>query len=122
MTTLGDVLGAARQSASGFQAWLTASDPELARKVAETAQQTGQSPTGYVRAAIADFSRFASEEGWAALVSTMRDSADPGTDCLLAMVDWRLTAKACGAHSHAPGEHTHTHAHTHGHAHGGSGQ
>jgi len=107
MTTLGDILGAARRSAGKFQAWLKGSDPDLARRVAETAEQTGLSPTGYVRAAVADFSRFASEEDWATLVSTMRDSADPGTDCLLAMVDWRLTAKGCGAHSHAPGEHAH---------------
>lgn len=107
MTTLGDILGAARRSAASFQSWLTASDPGLARRVAETAQQTGLSPTGYVRAAVADFSRFASEEDWATLVSAMRDSADPGTDCLLAMVDWRLTAKGCGSHSHAPGQQAH---------------
>lgn len=109
MTTLGDILGAARRSASGFQAWLAGSHPELARRVAESAEQTGQSSTGYVRAAIADFSRFADEEDWATLVSTMRDSSDPGTDCLLAMVDWRLTAKGCGEHTHAPSEHPHAH-------------
>lgn len=98
---MGDILGAARRSASGFQTWLAGSDPELAGRVAETSGQTGLSTTGYVRAAIADFSRFASEEDWATLVSTMRDSADPGTDCLRAMIDWRLTAQGCGAHSHA---------------------
>jgi hypothetical protein len=107
MTTLGDILGAARRSASGFQRWLSGSDPELARRVAEAAQQTGQSPTGYVRAAVSDFSRFASEEDWATLVSTMRESPDPGTDCLAAMVDWRLTAKGCGEHSHVAGEQAH---------------
>jgi hypothetical protein len=109
MTTLGDILGAARRSAREFQAWLVNFDPEFARRVAETAEQTGQSSTGYVRTAIADFSRFASEEDWATLVSTMRDSADPGTDCLLAMVDWRLTATGCEAHSHASGEHADVH-------------
>lgn len=101
MTTMGDILGAARRSASGFQAWLAGSDPALASRVGESAQQTGMSPTGYVRTAIADFSRFASEEDWATLVSTMRDSPDPGSDCLRAMIDWRLTAQGCSAHSHA---------------------
>ena len=120
MTTLGDILGAARRSAGGFQKWLASSDPELARRVAQTAEHTGQSPTGYVRAAIADFSRFGSVEDWATLVSTMRDSGDPGTACLLAMVDWRLTARGCGAHSHAPeGQ---AYAYQHPHAHGESGQ
>jgi hypothetical protein len=113
MTTLGDILGAARRSASGFQAWLAGSDPGLARRVTEAGEQTGQSPTGYVRSAIADFSRFASEEDWATLVSTMRDSGDPGTACLLAMVDWRLTAKGCGAHSHSLHDRSHGHVHSH---------
>jgi hypothetical protein len=122
MTTLGDILGEARRSASGFQQWLASSDPELAGRVAETAEQTGQTPTGYVRSAIADFSRFASEEDWATLVSTMRDSSDPGTDCLLAMVDWRLTARGCGSHSHAPERHAHMREHPHSHTHGESGR
>lgn len=108
MTTLGDILAAARQSAHGFQSWLARSDAGLAARVADASDLAGLSPTGYVRSAIADFSRFASEEDWATLVSTLRDSADPGTDCLLAMVDWRLTAHGCASHSHS-------------HQHGGKG-
>ena len=107
MATLGDLLAAARSSSGGFQAWLEASEPELAAQVAEAAAGTGLSPTGYVRAAVADFSRFASEEDWATLTSSLRDSDDPGTTCLLAMVDWRLTAAGCGAHSHAHHQHSH---------------
>ena len=107
MPMLGDMLAAARDCASGFQAWLAASEPELAERVAAAAAATGVSPTGYVRAAVADFSRFASEEDWATLTSGLRDSADPGTTCLLAMVDWRLTASACGAHSHRDHQHSH---------------
>lgn len=108
MPMLGDLLAAAKGSAAGFQSLLLASDPELARRVAAAADATGLSPTGYVRAAVADFSRFASEEDWATLTSSLRDSGDPGTTCLVAMVDWRLTASACGAHSH------HHHQHDHG--------
>lgn len=105
MPMLGDMLAAVRNSAGGFQAWLQASDPELAGKIAEAAAQTGVSPSGYARMAVADFSRFASEEDWATLTSSMRDSGDPGTICLLAMVHWRLTVAGCGAHSHAGHEH-----------------
>lgn len=111
MTTLGDILGEARRSASGFEAWLLRSDPALAGRVADASAQTGLSFTGYVRAALADFARFASEEDWATLMSSLRDSDDPGTLCLLAMVDWRLTVSGCGAH---------THHHGHGHEHGAS--
>lgn len=111
MTTLGDILGEARRSAGGFERWLLGSDPALARHVANTSAQTGLSFVGYVRAAVADFARFASEEDWATLMSSLRDSDDPGTLCLLAMVDWRLTARGCGAHTHDHGD---------GHRHGAS--
>lgn len=102
MTTLGDLLSAARDSSKEFQAWLELSDPPFARRVAEAALRAGSSPTGFVRTAIADFSRLASEEDWATLTSSIRDSDDPGTVCLVAMVDWRLTVRGCDAHSHSP--------------------
>ena len=96
---LGDLLAAARTSSSGFQAWLERSDPALAAGVTSAAKQQGLTPTGYVRAAIADFNRYASEEDWATLTSSLRNSDDPGTVCLLAMVHWRLTARGCAEHS-----------------------
>lgn len=102
MPMLGDMLAAARDSAGGFQAWLRTSDPGLAASVAEAAARTGLTPTSYVRAAVSDFSRFASEQDWATLTSSLRDSGDPGTICLLAMVHWRLTVSGCGGHSHSP--------------------
>ncbi|MDT9600883.1 hypothetical protein [Sphingosinicella rhizophila] len=97
---LGDILAAARTSTNGFQAWLQKSDPALAVQVAEAAMKMDTLPAGYVRAAIADFARFAAEEDWATLISSLRNTDDPGTICLLAMVHWRLTAPACGNHSY----------------------
>jgi len=99
MAMLGDLLAAARGSAGAFQGWLEASDRELATRVAAAAAREGLTPAGFVRAAVADFSRFASEEDWATLTSSIRDNADPGTVCLLAMVHWRLTVRGCGDHS-----------------------
>lgn len=101
MPMLGDILAAARNSAAGFQAWLQTSDPALAAQVGKAAAIIGVGPSGYARMAIADFSRFASEEDWATLTSSMRDSDDPGTVCLLAMVHWRLTVPGCGSHAHS---------------------
>lgn len=106
MVMLGDLLAAARDSAGNFQAWLKMSDPDLASKVAAAADREQMSPAGFVRAAVADFSRFAAEEDWATLVSSIRDSGDPGSVCLLAMVHWRLTVSGCGDHSF-----TRTHVH-----------
>lgn len=97
---MGHILAAARNGSGQFQQWLLASEPALAKQVHETAAENGMTPTGYVRAAVADFTRFASEEDWATLTSSMRDSEDPGTVCLLGMVHWRLTAAGCQSHSH----------------------
>ena len=99
MPMLGDLLAAARSSSSGFRAWLQRSDPAMASAVDRAASDHGMTPTGYVRSAIADFNRFAAEEDWATLTSSLRDTDDPGTVCLLAMVHWRLTAPGCSAHS-----------------------
>lgn len=105
MPMLGDMLASARSASSGFQAWLCASEPALAAAVEQAATRAGVTPTSYVRAAVADFSRFASEEDWATLTSSLRDSDDPGTICLLAMVHWRLTAHDCGTHAHRHHQH-----------------
>lgn len=96
---LGDLLAAARASAGSFYYWLERSDPMLAEKASAAAQREGLDTSAFLRVAVADFSRFASEEDWATLVSSLRDSGDPGADCLLAMLHWRLTARACDAHS-----------------------
>lgn len=100
MAMLGDLLAAARDGAGNFQPWLKIANPELAVAVEAAASREALTPTLYVRAAISDFARFASEEDWATLTSNLKRSEDPGTACLVAMVDWRLTAKACQEHSH----------------------
>jgi hypothetical protein len=101
MPMLGDLLAAARDSAGAFQAWLAASDPELATRVTEAAAHEGDSPAAFVRAAVSDFSRFASEEDWATLTSRLRSGGDdPGTVCLVAMVEWRLEAQDTHARHH----------------------
>ena len=99
MAMLGDLLASAREASGAFHGWLEASDPALAALVVAAATREGLTAAGFVRAAVADFSRFASEEDWATLISTIRDSGDPGKACLLAMVDWRLNARGCGQHS-----------------------
>lgn len=101
MPMLGDILAAARRSSAGFQTWLERSDPQLAARVNDAAASMAMTPAEYSRAAIADFNRFAAEEDWATLTSSLRNTDDPGTVCLLAMVHWRLTAGGCQKHSRA---------------------
>lgn len=98
MPMLGDILAAARRSSGEFQAWLQASDPAFAAEIEAEAARSGEGPSSFVRAAIAEFSRFASEEDWATLTSRLRNSDDPGTICLITMVEWRLAAARAEAH------------------------
>lgn len=98
MPMLGDMLAAARQSSGGFQEWLKRSDPSLALEVERAAKAEGLTVTTFVRVAIADFNRLATEEDWATLTSSLKNTEDPGTVCVLAMVHWRLTARRCSAH------------------------
>ena len=100
MPMLGDLLAMARDGAGDFQPWLKSANPELAAAVEAAAGAEALTPTSYVRMAISDFARFAGEEDWATLSSALKSTDDPGTTCLTAMVDWRLTTKACGQHSH----------------------
>ena len=105
MPMLGDLLAMARSASGSFEAWLERSDPELAAEVSRAAELQQMSVTGFVRGAVSDFNRFAAEEDWASLVSSLRNTDDPGTACLLAMVHWRLTAQGCGEHSALPVSH-----------------
>lgn len=101
MPMLGDILADARSASGRLHTFLQCSDPDLASRLATAAEQERMGPSAYARMAIADFSRSASEDDWATLVSALRESDDPGTDCLVAMVHWRLTVPRCGRHAPA---------------------
>lgn len=96
---LGDLLAAARHSATTFQAMLEAEDPELAQVIADVSAMEGLSLGTFVRVAIADFDRFATQEDWQALTSHLRNNHDPGMVCLIRMVRWRLAMTG-----HSPAE------------------
>jgi hypothetical protein len=101
MAMLGDILAAARRSAPEVERWLARAEPDLAGRLVAAAAREGETPAAYLRIAVADFGRFAGEEDWATLTSHLRDSPEPGTTCLLAMLDWRL---AQTAHCAVPAE------------------
>lgn len=90
MAMLGDILAEARRSSGTLQTLLRETIPDLMAEIEEAADKSGESTADYVRGAFTAFSQLASEEDWASLTSSMRDSADPGMACLLAMVRWRL--------------------------------
>lgn len=97
--TLGDLLASARRSAAMVGPALAAGDPGLARAAERASAAAGEPLHSYARVAVADFARHASENDWSSLLRTVRDSDDPGADCLAAMVAWRIARDATGAPS-----------------------
>lgn len=95
---LGDYLALAKNAGADIQGWLAAAGPGQARALEKLAATEKISPARAARIAVADFSRFASEEDWATLISHVRDAADPALACLGAIVDWRLSQKPCSKH------------------------
>ena len=47
-----------------------------------------------MRIAVADFLAEADEEGWASLMSAVRDAADPGAVCLARMTAFRVAMES----------------------------
>ena len=93
MPMLGDILAAARDSASDILIWLEAARPEIVARLRAAAELEGVTPSTYVRMTVADYGRLASEEDWAGMISLLREETeDPGTVCLLFMLEWRLPA------------------------------
>lgn len=91
MAMLGDLLSDARRSAADVERWLSDGHSGLAARLSRAASAEGESPATFVRIAVADFGRFATEEDWAMLVSRLRDDSGPGTVCLVTMLEWRLS-------------------------------
>lgn len=96
MATLGDILGAAKRSASNIERWLNQAEPDLAQMVSQAALDAGVSLAGYARIAVANFSRYAEEDDWASLTRLLRESDDPGTACLTFMLRWSVAVFAAG--------------------------
>ncbi|HET9068303.1 MAG TPA: hypothetical protein VFN28_06635 [Amaricoccus sp.] len=92
MPMLGDILAAARRSAPAVERWLAEAEPDLLARLRAAAAAGHETPAAYLRVAVADFGRFATEEDWATLMSRLRTGPEPGTTCLLAMLEWRLAA------------------------------
>lgn len=85
---VGDMLGAAARSASGFAIWLEQHHPELAKRCRT---ESGEADLGrWLRATVSWFELHASGEDWADLTSRLRRSDTPGEALLMTMVERRL--------------------------------
>jgi hypothetical protein len=88
MLTLGEVLALSRRSAASFDRLRL--PPELASALETAAAAEGVDARAFLRIAVADFANAAGPGDWTRLMSKLRDSADPGSDCLTVMLERRL--------------------------------
>ncbi len=97
MLMLGDILTQARRSSSELLDWLQETDPELMARLQVEAAGSGETPVAFMRAAVAEFERSATEEDWATLTSSLRNTWSPGRACVTGMVKWRLAVASRAA-------------------------
>ena len=91
---LGDLLAFSRSSSGDIEAWLEKADPQLAKDIRSQSAVRGESLAQFVRIAVADFLAEADEEGWASLMSAVRDAGDPGAACLAKMTAFRVAMES----------------------------
>lgn len=85
VSTLGDII-ADGQAAELLESWLTAADPDLARRLAAAAASADTPVPVFVRQAVADFVREANDERWTQLISATQGADDPSLAALAALL------------------------------------
>lgn len=91
--SLGELL-AQGGSADELEAWLDATDPELAGRVRAAALADNLDVTAFVRRAVAHFVDNAGDESWTHLISAAQGAKDPAIAAMASLLRAKLTPKA----------------------------
>ena len=91
--SLGELL-AQGGSADELEAWLDATDPELADRVRAAALADNLDVTAFVRRAVAHFVDNAGDESWTHLISAAQGAKDPAIAAMASLLRTKLTPKA----------------------------
>ncbi|WP_310541020.1 peptidylprolyl isomerase [Phenylobacterium sp.] len=81
-------------SADELEAWLDATDPELADRVRAAALADKLDVTSFVRRAVAHFVDNAGDESWTHLISAAQGAKDPAIAAMASLLRAKLTPKA----------------------------
>lgn len=90
--SLGQLLAGA--SAAGLEAWLQASDPDLAERTRAAALAAGMGLEVFVQRAVHDFVNTAGDESWTHLISAAQGAEDPAIAAVASLLRTRLAPKA----------------------------
>ena len=90
--SLGELLSA-DGSAAGLEAWLDATDSDLASRARAAAQAGGLTVAEFVQAAVKEFVNHADDERWTQLISAVQGAADPAIAAMASLLKARLAHK-----------------------------
>ncbi len=98
---LGDIIRSFSDDAATSEALLACSDIVLFARVGDAASRYGESVGEYASGAVRRFAYLAGSEDWLGLMNVVERTGDPGTDCLVYMVNWSLKKDEAPEPAHA---------------------
>jgi hypothetical protein len=87
---LGDIIRSFSEDASASEALLACNDIVLFARVGLSATRFEETVGEYASGAVRRFANLADSEDWLGLMNVVERTDDPGTGCLVYMVNWSL--------------------------------
>ena len=87
---LGDIIRSFSEYAAASEALLACNDIVLSARVGEAANRYEETVGEYASGAVRRFANLVDSEDWRGLMNVVERTDDPGTGCLVYMVNWSL--------------------------------
>ena len=87
---LGDIIRSFSEYAAASEALLACNDIVLSARVGEAANRYEETVGEYASGAVRRFANLVDSEDWLGLMNVVERTDDPGTGCLVYMVNWSL--------------------------------
>lgn len=87
---LGDIIRGFSEDATASEALLACNDIVLLARVGEAVARYEETVGEYASGAVRRFANLAGSEDWLGLMNVVERTDDPGTGCLVYMVNWSL--------------------------------
>lgn len=104
---LGEIIRGFDDEASAAEALIGCGDIVLLARVDAIKHRFEESSGEYASGAVRRFANMASSEDWLGLMNILERANDPGTDCLMHMVNWSLKLDEAAPSADAENGHRH---------------
>jgi len=98
---LGDIIRSFSEDSAASEALLACNDIVLFARVGDAANRYEETVGEYVSGAVRRFANLAGSEDWLGLMNVVERTDDPGTGCLVYMVNWSLKKDDAPEPAHA---------------------